>query len=45
MRLEKKAAFFEGNFEITKLGMLTPREELNLILSFLTLVMLECQRG
>lgn len=45
MRLEKKAAFFEGKFEIAKLGMLTPREELNLILSFLMLVMLERQRG
>ncbi len=45
MRLEKKAAFFEGKFEITKLGSLTPREELNLILSFMMLVMLERKRG
>jgi len=45
MRLEKKAAFFEGKFEITKVGDLTPREELNLILSFMMLVMLERKRG
>lgn len=45
MRLEKKAAFFEGKFEITKVGDMTPREELNLMLSFLMLVMLERQRG
>ncbi len=45
MRLEKKAAFFEGKFEITKVGELSPREELNLILSFMMLVMLERKRG
>lgn len=45
MRLEKKAAFFEGKFEITKLGELTSREELNLILSFMMLVLLERKRG
>ncbi|QTN32320.1 hypothetical protein HZ994_08250 [Akkermansiaceae bacterium] len=45
MRLEKKAAFFEGKFEITKLGELSPREELNLMLSFLMLVLLERKRG
>jgi len=45
MRLEKKAAFFEGRFEITKCGEMTPREELNLILSFMMLVMLERRRG
>jgi len=45
MRLEKKAAFWEGRFEITKVGDLTPREELNLILSFMMLVMLERKRG
>jgi hypothetical protein len=45
MRLEKKAAFFEGKFEITKLGEMTPREELNLILSFMMLVLLERKRG
>lgn len=45
MRLEKKAAFFEGKFEITKLGELISREELNLILSFMMLVLLERKRG
>ncbi len=45
MRLEKKAAFFEGKFEITKVGELNPREELNLILSFMMLVLLERKRG
>lgn len=45
MRIEKKAAFFEGRFEITKVGEMTPREELNLILSFMMLVMLERKRG
>lgn len=45
MRIEKKAAFFEGRFEVTKLGEMTPREELNLILSFMMLVMLERKRG
>jgi hypothetical protein len=45
MRIEKKAAFFEGRFEITRLGEMTPREELNLILSVMMLVMLERRRG
>ncbi len=45
MRLEKKAAFFEGKFEITKVGDLSAREELNLILSFMMLVLLERKRG
>lgn len=45
MRLEKKPAFFEGKFSIEKLSGLTPREELNLILSFMMLVMLERKRG
>lgn len=45
MRIEKKAAFFEGRFEITKVGEMTPREELNLILSYMMLVMLERRRG
>lgn len=45
MRLTKKAAFFEGRFSIEKPGEVTPREELNLILSFLMLVLLERKRG
>lgn len=45
MRLTKMAAFFEGKFQIDKLDDMTAREELNLILSFFMLVMLERQRG
>ena len=45
MRLTKQAAFWEGRFGIEKLGELSPREELNLILSFLMMVMLERKRG
>lgn len=45
MRLTKQPAFFEGRFSIEKLGVLTPREELNLFLSFLMLVLLERSRG
>ncbi len=45
MRLTKQPAFFEGKFRIDKLGDLTPREELNLFLSFMMLVLLERKRG
>jgi hypothetical protein len=45
MRLTKQAAFFEGRFQIDKLTDVTPREELNLFLSFLMLVLLERRRG
>jgi hypothetical protein len=45
MRLTKQPAFFEGRFQIDKLGELAPREELNLMLSFLMLVLLERSRG
>lgn len=45
MSLTKQSAFWEGRFRIEKLGEMTPREELNLILSFLMLVLLERQRG
>ena len=45
MSLTKLAAFFEGKFLIEKLDNMSPREELNLILSFFMLVMLERQRG
>lgn len=45
MRLTKQPAFFEGRFQIDRLGELSPREELNLILSFLMLVLLERSRG
>ncbi len=45
MRLTKQPAFWEGRFQIDKLTDLTPREELNLFLSFLMLVLLERKRG
>lgn len=45
MRLTKQAAFWEGRFMIEKTGEMTAREELNLFLSFLMLVMLERRRG
>lgn len=45
LRLTKQPAFFEGRFQIDKLGELAPREELNLILGFLMLVLLERGRG
>ncbi|MGL4399113.1 MAG: hypothetical protein ACRCXD_04545 [Luteolibacter sp.] len=45
MRMTKQPAFWEGRFQIEKLGELTAREELNLFLSFMMLVMLERQRG
>ncbi|MGC4016717.1 MAG: hypothetical protein QM755_19715 [Luteolibacter sp.] len=45
MRLTKEPAFFEGRFKIDKLTDLSPREEMNLILSFMMLVLLERRRG
>ncbi len=45
MRMTKQPAFWEGRFKIEKLGDMTPREELNLFLSFMMLVLLERKRG
>ena len=45
MRLTKQPAFWEGRFQIEKTADLTPREELNLFLSFLMLILLERRRG
>jgi hypothetical protein len=45
MRLTKQPAFWQGKFKIEKLADLHPHEELNLILSFLMLVLLERSRG
>lgn len=45
MRLTKQPAFWEGRFKIEKTAELTPREELNLFLSFLMLMLLERRRG
>lgn len=45
MRMTKKPAFWEGRFQIERLAPVDPREELNLLLSFLMLVLLERRRG
>ncbi|MDP0491044.1 MAG: hypothetical protein Q7Q71_08365 [Verrucomicrobiota bacterium JB023] len=45
MRLTKEPAFLEGKFRFDKLGDPSPREELNLLLSFLMLNILEKRRG
>ena len=45
MRITKQPAFWEGRFKIDKLGTMTPREELNLFLSFMMLILLERRRG
>ena len=45
MRMTKQAAFFEGRFKIEKLGEINPREELNLFLSYMMLVLLERRKG
>lgn len=45
MRLTKLPAFWEGRFKIEKLTELTPQEEMNLILSFVMLNLLERRRG
>lgn len=45
MKVTKEAAMWEGKFTIEKLGDLSPREELNLILSFMMLILLERKRG
>ncbi|MCP5534703.1 MAG: hypothetical protein H7A51_00540 [Akkermansiaceae bacterium] len=45
MRVSKQAAFFEGKFTIEKLADLSPQEEVNLIYSFLMLLLLERSRG
>ena len=45
MRLTKQPAFFEGRFKIEKLVDMTAREELNLFLSFMMLILLERRRG
>lgn len=45
MKITKQAAMWEGKFSIEKLGELSAREELNLILSFMMLILLERKRG
>ena len=45
MRMTKQPAFWEGRFQIDKLSEMSAREELNLFLSFMMLVLLERKRG
>ena len=46
MRLTKQPAFLEGKFAIEKLdGSLTPHQEMNLVLSFMMMILLERRRG
>jgi hypothetical protein len=45
MRLTKQPAFFEGVFTLEKLSELSAEEELNLLLAFLMLNLLERERG
>ena len=45
MRVQKQPAFFEGKFTIEKLADLSPQEEINLIYSFLMMLLLERARG
>jgi len=45
MRVRKQPAFFEGKFTIEKLTDLSLQEEVNLIYSFLMLLLLERARG
>ncbi len=45
MRVSKQSAFFEGKFKIEKLADLSTQEEVNLIYSFLMLLLLERARG
>lgn len=45
MRLTKKPAFFEGKFELEKLEDINNEQEVNLLLSFIMLMLLERKRG
>ena len=44
-RLQKQPAFFEGKFQLTKLGDMSPEEEDVIMLSLLTTMLLEKTRG
>ncbi len=45
MKITKEPAMWEGKFTVEKSAELAPREELNLILSFMMLLLLERKRG
>jgi hypothetical protein len=44
-RLTKESAFFEGRFRLDKLADSSTQEELNLILAYMMMILLERQRG
>jgi len=44
-RLAKQPAFFEGKFQMTKLGEISQQEEDRVMLSLLTMTLLERSRG
>lgn len=44
-RLEKQPAFFEGKFQLTSLGLMSPAEDELVLLSFLMMALLERGRG
>jgi hypothetical protein len=44
-RLAKQPAFFEGKFRMSKLGEMGPEEEPRVLLSLLTMILLERMRG
>ncbi len=45
MRMEKKPAFFEGKFEVEKTGSLSDKEETQVLLSLIMMLLLERSRG
>ena len=45
LRLVKQPAFWEGRFAVEQTGPVAPREVMNLVLSFLMMVLLERRRG
>ncbi len=44
-RLQKQPAFFEGKFQLSPLGQMSPDEEARVLLSFLIMTLLERYRG
>jgi hypothetical protein len=44
-RLAKQPAFFQGSFQLTSLGQMTPEEETRALLSFMMMTLLERRRG
>ena len=44
-RLQKQPAFFEGKFQLTRQGEMSPAEETRVLLSVMTMTLLERQRG